>query len=192
MRHHPPMAGRISEWQRRLDERGRVRFRQSPWLSVMFLVLGVVVTLGAFDAIVNDGPSVVSVVGAVFFGIIGIPLTIYGLVSGRPGLTVARDGIHAGSVVVPFANVVSITAHERALFVHYRPLPGQRLVLREKSTGLKQLGAVFSRFGGPSPGDLATWLFQLQAGPEARVEVTRRGGRLGELYELAEKPWWER
>ena len=186
------MAGRISDWQRRLDEDGSVRFRQSPWLSVMALTLSVFLVLGGLDAIVGDGVSVWPVV-VLALGIAGVVGSGRSLAAGAPGLSVTRDGVRASrGPVVPFGHIAAIATRGRTLTIDHRPVAGQRLTGRQESRGLAQVTASLSPVGGARAGDLAMWLLQLQGGPDARVDVKRRGPRLGELYRLEDKPWYER
>jgi hypothetical protein len=186
------VAGRIADWQRRLESEGSVRLRPSPWLPLLGLAVSVVFTIGAIDSIVDDGPSLWAIAGLVLFGVVGIPLTVRRLVGGR-GLTVSAEGIRAGrGPVIPLENVEAVSTRGRNLTIDYRPLPGQRLGLRDRRTGLKQLYASLSPFGAAKPGDLAFWLLQLKAGPDARIDVHGGEGRFAQVYQLAEKPFWER
>jgi hypothetical protein len=186
------VAGRISEWQRRLDTEGSVTFRQNPWPFLLLLALCVVFTVGMIDALVVAGASFWAVLGLILFGALGIPLSSW-LLGRRSGLRVTQEGIAAGrGVVVPFDHVVAVTTRGRNLTIDYRHLPGQRLVLRQRKTGLKQHVVALSPFGGGRPSDVAYWLLQLSAGPDARIDVRGAGGRLGQVYQVAEKPFWER
>ena len=186
------MTGRISDWQQRLDEDGSVRFRQSPWLALMVLVLSGFLVYGGLDAIGADGLALWSAV-VLLLGVVGCVGALRSLLVGGPGLTVACDGIHpARGPVVPFDHVTAVAARGRTLTIDHRPVEGQRLGGRQQRRGIAQTTASLSPVGGARAGDLAMWLFQLQGGPDARVDVTRRGSRLGELYQPAEKPWWER
>jgi hypothetical protein len=186
------MAGRISEWQRRLQADGEVRFRQSPWLALLGLTLSGFLVFGGLDGIAGEGVAVWSVVVLVL-GAAGIVVALGSLVRGTPALLVTQDGVRSGrDPVVPFDHIAAVVAHGRTLTIDHRPVGGQRLTGRQRRSGLRQLTATLSPVGGAAAGDLAMWLFQLQGGPDARVDVTRRRGRLGELYQPAEQPWWER
>lgn len=186
------MAGRIAEWQHRLESEGSVRFRANPWLPLLALALCVVLTIGAVDAIVGDGPSLWAIVGLVV-GVGGIPLTVRQLVRGGPGLMVTPDGINAGhATVIPFDHVEAVSTRGRNVAIDYRPLPGQRLGLRERGAGLKHQYVSLSPFSRARPGDLAFWLLQLKAGPDARIDIRGGGGRFAQVYRVAEKPFWER
>ena len=79
--------------------------------------------------------------------------------------------------------------HIRIISQLVQPLPGQTLVGLQRRTGLKTL-PVMLRGTRVDGGDLATWLLRLKGGPDARIDV-RPGGRLGDVYTLAETPWWE-
>lgn len=187
------MAGRIAECQRRLESEGSVHFRPNPWLPLLTLAACVVFTIGAVDALLGDGPSFWAIALLVVFGVVGIPWTLWRLVGGGSALTVTAESIRAGrGPVVPLENVEAVSTRGRNVTIDYRPLPGQRLGVRERRTGLKQQYATLSPFSGATPGDLAFWLLQLKAGPDARIEVRGGEGRFAQVYRLAEKPFWER
>ena len=183
------MSGQIEKWQRRLADEGRVRFRQSPWLPVLMVVLGAILSLGPLGAMVADGPSAASVVALAFLGVFGVGFGTYQLVTGRPGFTVTEEGVEVGRRRVPFDALAAVRVQRVGLYLDHTPLPGQRLIGPQRTTGLKTL-AVMLRGTGVRGADLATWLLQLKAGPDARIDV-RPGGRLGDIYTLAENPWWE-
>jgi hypothetical protein len=185
----PAMSGQIESWQRKLDAEGRVRFRQSPWLPLMMVVLGAVLALGPLGEIVENGPETMTVVALLFFAVFGVGFGAYQLVTGRPGFTVASNGIHTGRRVVPFDAIAAVRVQRSALIVDHTPLPGQRLLGVQRRSGLKQL-PLMVRGTRVKAGDLATWLLRLKAGPDARVDV-RRVTRLGEVYTIADTPWWE-
>ena len=186
------MAGRISEWQRRLETQGEVRFRQSPWLALLALALSGFLVFGGLDGILGEGVAAWSV-AVLVLGAAGCVVAVRSLVVGTPGLVVTPDGVRAGrSPVVPFDHLVAVVARGRTLTIDHRPVAGQRLTGRRQRNGVRQLTTSLSPVGGASAGDLAIWLFRLQGGPDSRVDVTRRRGRLGELYEPAAQPWWER
>jgi hypothetical protein len=187
------MAGRIAEWDERLESEGRVTFRQNPWVALLLLVVCLLFTAGFVDALVQDGPSFWIVLGVVAFGVVGLPLTVRGLFSGHPALTVTPDGVSARrGPVVPFENLVAVTTRgRRNLTVDYVPLPDEKLVLLQKKTGLKQLYAALAPFSGGA-GDVAYWLLQCKGGPEVRIEISGEGGRFGQVYQIAEKRFWER
>lgn len=186
------MAGRISEWDGRLESEGSVAFRQSPWVPLLLLLVCVLFVLGFVDAIVEDGPSVWAIVGLLAFGLVGLPLTVRGLVGAAPALTVTPVGVRRRrGPVVPFEHVEVVTTRGRNLTVEYRPLPDEKLGLRQRRTGRKQLYAPLTPFGAPV-GDVAYWLLLRKGGPDARIDVSGGGGRLPQVYRLAEKRFWER
>ena len=183
------MSGQIETWQRRLADDGRVRFRQSPWLPMLMVGLGAVLSLGPLGAIVADGPSAGSLVALLFFGVFGIGFGTYQLVTGRPGFTVTEEGVQVGRRLVSFDAVAAVRVQRVALYLDHTPLPGQRLIGPQHTTGLKSLPLML-RGTGVRGADLATWLLQVKGGPDARIDV-RPGGRLGDVYTLADGPWWE-
>jgi hypothetical protein len=186
------MAGRISEWQRRLDDDGKVQFRQSPWLALLGLALSGFLVFGGLDGITGEGVRVWSV-AVLVLGAAGVVLAVRSLVTGTPGLVVTQDGVRSGrGPVVPLDHIAAVVARGRTLTIDHRPVTGQRLTGRQRRSGFRQLTTTLSPVGGAPAGDLALWLFQLQGGPDARVDVTRRRGRFGELYQPAAQPWWER
>jgi hypothetical protein len=187
------VAGRISDWDRRLESEGRVRFRQNPWLALLLLVVCLLFTVGFVDAALAEGATFWTVVGLLVFGAVGIPLAVRGLVTGRHALTVTRDGVQARrGPLVPFENVVAVTTRGRSVTIDYRPLPDERLGLRQKKSGLKQQFAALAPFSGAPAGDVAYWLLQCKGGPEARIDISGEGGRFAQVYRLAEKRFWER
>jgi len=187
------VAGRISEWDRRLESEGSVSFRQNPWLWLLLLLVCLLFAAGFADSLVNDGASFWIVAGLVAFGLIGVPLAVRWLVAGPPALTVTPEGLRARrGPLVPFENVVAVTARGRNLTIDYRPLPDEKLVLRQKKTGLKQQYAPLAPLSGAPAGDVAYWLLQRKGGPDARIEVSGEGGRFGQVYRIAEKRFWER
>jgi hypothetical protein len=184
------VAGRIAEWQRRLESEGSVRFRPSPWVPFLVLAVCVVVTIGTIDEIVHDGSSFWAIAGLVVFGVVGIPLTVWRLLGAR-GLTVTPETVQsARGPVIPLENVEAVSTRGRSVILDYRPLPGQRMGRRDRSTGLKQQYVPLSPFG-PEPGDLAFWLLQVKAGPDARIDVRGGGRRIQQVYQV-QKPFWER
>lgn len=184
------MAGRIAEWQRRLDCEGSVRFRPSPWLPFLVLAVCVALTIGSIDVLVHDGSSFGAIAVLLVFGVLGIPLTVRRLLGAR-GLTVTPETVQTGrGPVIPLENVEAVSTRGRSIILDYRPLPGQRLGLRDRSTGLKQQYVPLSPFG-PEPGDLAFWLLQVKAGPDARIDVRGGGRRIAQVYQV-QKPFWER
>jgi hypothetical protein len=186
------VAGRISEWDRRLESEGSVAFRPNPWVSLLLLAVCLIFTAGFVDALVKDGASFWVVLGVVVFGLVGLPLVVRSLVAGRPALVVTPEGVRARrGPLVPFENVEAVVTRGRSLTVDYRPLPDEKLVLRQKKTGLKQLFAPLAPFSAKSS-DVAYWLLLRKGGPDARVDVSGEGGRLGNVYRLAAKRFWER
>lgn len=187
------MAGRISEWDRRLESEGSVSFRQNPWVALLLLVVCVLFAAGFADALVKDSASFQIVLGLVAFGVVGVPLAVRWLVAGPPALTVTPEGVRARrGPLVPFENVVAVTTRGRNLTIDYRPLPDEKLVMRQKKTGLKQQFAPLAPLSGAPSGDVAYWLMQRKGGPDARIEISGEGGRFGQVYQLAEKRFWER
>jgi hypothetical protein len=186
------VAGRISEWDRRLESEGSVSFRPNPWLPLLLLLVCLVLAAGFVDALVADGASFWVVVGLVGFGLLGLPLAVRALVAARPALTVTPEGVRARKgPLVPLANVEAVTTRGRSLTLHYRPLPDEKLVRRQRKTGLKQLFAPLAPFSARA-GDVAYWLLQRKGGPDARIDVSGDGGRLTQVYKIAEKRFWER
>jgi len=170
-----------------------VSFRQNPWVLLLLLLVCLLFAAGFVDALVQDGPSFVIVLGLVVFGAVGVPLTVRALVTAPPALTVTPEGVSARrSPVVPFENVVAVTTRGRSLTVDYVPLPDEKLVLRQKKTGLKQLFAPLAPFSGAPPGDVAYWVMQCKGGPDRRIDISGEGGRFSQVYRLAEKRFWER
>ncbi|HVI38611.1 MAG TPA: hypothetical protein VM684_20400 [Gaiellales bacterium] len=187
------MAGRISDWDERLASEGRVTFRQNPWVPLLLLLVCLLFTAGFVDAVVEDGASFWVVVGLVVFGVAGIPLTLRALVAARPALTVTADGVRTRrGPLIPFENIVAVTTRGRSLTLDYVPLPDERLVMRQKKTGLKQQYAPLAPLSGAPAGDVAYWLLQCKGGPDARIEISGEGGRFAQVYQLAEKRFWER
>jgi hypothetical protein len=187
------VSGRISEWDKRLEREGRVTFRPNPWVPLLILLVCGLFTAGLVDAAVEDGPSFWVVLGLVVFGLVGIPLSVRALVAARPVLTVTPEGVRARrGPVVPFDNLVAVTTRgRRNLTVDYVPLPDEKLVLLQKKTGLKQLYAPLAPFSGTA-GDVAYWLLQCKGGPDVRIDISGEGGRFGQVYQIAEKRFWER
>jgi hypothetical protein len=183
----------MADWDRRLETDGTVRFRQNPWLPLLLLVLCLMFTAGFVDALLADGASVWTVGGLVVFGLAGIPFAVRGLVGGPPALAVTSEGVRSRrGPLVPFENVVAVTTRGRSLTIDYRPLPDEKLVLRQKKSGLKQQFAALAPFSGAPAGDVAYWLLQRKGGPDARIDISGEGGRFPQVYRLAEKRFWER
>jgi hypothetical protein len=188
------VAGRISDWDRRLESEGRVTFRQNPWVPLLFLLVCLLFTAGFIDAAVQDGATFWTVVGLIGFGLVGLPLSVRALVTARPALMVTPDGVRARrGPVIPLENVVAVTTRgRRNLTIDYVPLPDERLSMRQKKTGLKQQFSPLAPLNGAPAGDVAYWLLQRKGGPGARIDISGEGGRFAQVYQLAEKRFWER
>ena len=188
------MAGRISDWDRRLESERRVTFRQNPWIPLLLLLVCLLFTAGFVDAAVADGATFWIVVGVVVFGLVGLPVALRALVAARPALTVTPEGVRARrGPVIPFENVVAVTTRgRRNLTIDYVALPEERLLMRQKKTGLKQQFAALAPLSGAPAGDVAYWLLQRKGGPDARIDISGEGGRFAQVYQLAEKRFWER
>jgi hypothetical protein len=194
LRDDPAVEGRIAGWDQRLEGDGRVTFRQSPWISLLLLLVCLLFTAGFVDAVVEGGPSFWDLLGLAAFGVVGLPLTVRALFTARPALTVTPDGVQARrGPLIPFENVVAVTTRgRRNVTVDYVPLPGERLGMREKKTGLKQQLAPLAPLSGAPAADVAYWLLQRKGGPDIRIDISGEGGRFPQVYRIAEKRFWER